>query len=260
MTHLTKVKASDAKPLENLHCNRCVHQVTTRKTLGMPGEKLIACPKCQAKQPLDQWRAPKPPELPVAPQSIDNTPTACAEQNPSKVALFDKALDSIGMPAIIGMWIAFMFIGGIFLAAHEYEVTALALVLSTPCVLTTMAIRKSQPLWIGLLVLFVGIVGAFSLSRYVIPDIRTFEQNDVSYTDYYTGWGKTHYYREFKHGDLPGSNEGGLTRSEGGMSETGKPHGKWETSFLGTGRFDRHTTWYWYGEVIDEGEWHLRNR
>lgn len=47
--------------------------------------------------------------------------------------------------------------------------------------------------------------------------------------------------------------------AEGPLAGTGKPHGQW-----------RYTTWepefsvrskfYWYGEEVSEGEWHLRNK
>lgn len=46
--------------------------------------------------------------------------------------------------------------------------------------------------------------------------------------------------------------------AEGPFVGTGKQHGHW-TSFTWEGRKLEHL-WYWYGEKITEGEWHLRNR
>jgi len=48
---------------------------------------------------------------------------------------------------------------------------------------------------------------------------------------------------------------------EGGYSESGRPHGKWETvTFLRGADTTVKDEWFWYGEEISEGEWHLRNR
>ena len=52
---------------------------------------------------------------------------------------------------------------------------------------------------------------------------------------------------------------------EGPMSASGKPHGEWENQDLRAGWWDlpgrgESKTWYWYGEEITEGEWHLRNK
>ena len=48
----------------------------------------------------------------------------------------------------------------------------------------------------------------------------------------------------------------------GPMAGTGKPHGQWECGTPGPSRFESNvrTVFYWYGEAISEGEWHLRNR
>jgi hypothetical protein len=46
--------------------------------------------------------------------------------------------------------------------------------------------------------------------------------------------------------------------AHGPMTETGKLHGQWTYSTLGT--IGLKTRWYWYGEEITEGEWHLRNK
>ena len=48
---------------------------------------------------------------------------------------------------------------------------------------------------------------------------------------------------------------------EGPMSEGGKPHGHWKVGIfdLETREFKNLHRWYWYGEEISEGTWHLRN-
>jgi hypothetical protein len=66
--------------------------------------------------------------------------------------------------------------------------------------------------------------------------------------DTYTRWGGTQTYRWILFKDA-GSMRGPMTAS-------GKPHGEWE-HFTGL-RVDH--VWYWYGQEITEGEWHLRNK
>lgn len=52
--------------------------------------------------------------------------------------------------------------------------------------------------------------------------------------------------------------EKGYGRLEGGYSESGKRHGRWKS--FSTDDITGQTEWYWYGEPITEGEWHLRNK
>ena len=54
---------------------------------------------------------------------------------------------------------------------------------------------------------------------------------------------------------------------KGQFSETGKLHGRWVTMLRNNSRLSPGEfvdpfleTWYWYGEKITEGEWHLRNK
>ena len=45
---------------------------------------------------------------------------------------------------------------------------------------------------------------------------------------------------------------------EGPLSPSGKPHGHWVQTTWSP--YQRTDEWYWYGEKITEGEWHLRNK
>jgi DNA-directed RNA polymerase subunit RPC12/RpoP len=47
--------------------------------------------------------------------------------------------------------------------------------------------------------------------------------------------------------------------AEGGYSDTGKLHGRWVSTYRKP-KFHQDEEWYWYGEKISEGEWHLRAR
>ena len=70
----------------------------------------------------------------------------------------------------------------------------------------------------------------------------------VDYVDRFSGWGRTIYYRTMVHPDG--------TRGSGGMSASGKPHGEWYVQ--DGGRSGK--VWFWFGDEITEGEWHLRNK
>ncbi|MEX0938206.1 MAG: hypothetical protein WDZ59_10145 [Pirellulales bacterium] len=51
---------------------------------------------------------------------------------------------------------------------------------------------------------------------------------------------------------------GSLYNFSGPMSPSNKPHGHWE--HLNWDTLKLTDRWYWYGEEITEGEWHLRNK
>jgi hypothetical protein len=92
----------------------------------------------------------------------------------------------------------------------------------------------------------------------------------------FTDWrrrGTSHlYYREVDYDD-----EFGMNTITMGFSESGKKHGPYEHSILSSFDDDQRAEleaagyevseffgadlheWYWYGEKITEGEWHLRN-
>lgn len=61
------------------------------------------------------------------------------------------------------------------------------------------------------------------------------------------------YYRDF----LKSYPDGTHYSTEGGFSDSGKQHGEWRSYTSGVGIEHQ---WYWYGEPISEGEWHLRSK
>ena len=85
----------------------------------------------------------------------------------------------------------------------------------------------------------------------------------VRYIDTYRRWGRRLVYRELR--VIP-AGETLLSScfkfehcSEGPMSESGKPHGAWTYEERRDGYKMTHL-WFWYGEEITEGDWHLRNK
>ena len=75
------------------------------------------------------------------------------------------------------------------------------------------------------------------------------------YRDSRQRWGGSIYWRELDSHDADGHT---VSTSQGPMTETNKPHGHWRTHNWSD--FKRQHEWYWYGELITEGEWHLRDR
>lgn len=70
--------------------------------------------------------------------------------------------------------------------------------------------------------------------------------------DRFRAWGNVHIRRDVSFSDRSGS-------MSGPMSPSGKPHGAWVVTYLELGKPDEQI-WYWYGDRISEGEWHLRNK
>ena len=85
---------------------------------------------------------------------------------------------------------------------------------------------------------------------------------DVSWTEYrdrYRRWGRRLVYR------WVASYDGNTTEdywaafhSQGRMSASGRPHGPWQMNCYNPPY--AKDVWFWYGEEISEGEWHLRNK
>jgi len=108
----------------------------------------------------------------------------------------------------------------------------------------------------------------WQVQRYPLHEMLGKELRCGGFEDTYRRWGRVHIYRSYSSyepGEYP---EGNGFRTKGPMSPSGKPHGEWEwyscdQKRLGQDEFDRYKsgrTWYWYGDKITEGEWHLRNR
>ncbi len=85
-------------------------------------------------------------------------------------------------------------------------------------------------------------------------DLELRGQKHTVYHDSRWRWSGAIYWRDFT---VYGRN-GEPFSSQGPMSTTNKPHGHW-TEFSWSD-FETHDRWYWYGDEVTEGEWHLRNR
>lgn len=82
------------------------------------------------------------------------------------------------------------------------------------------------------------------------------------YRDTFTRWGDRIIYRDIDFCDSPEDAAKFFSISPsacGPMAGTGKPHGQWRYDY-GSPDWRSETKFYWYGEEISEGEWHLRNK
>lgn len=91
---------------------------------------------------------------------------------------------------------------------------------------------------------------------------RTWTSDTFEYTDTYRRWGHQHVYRrieKYEEDQMDKEFKGlGIWTARGPIAGTGKLHGKWEY-IVWKPKIHMETTFYWYGEEISEGEWHLRN-
>ena len=79
--------------------------------------------------------------------------------------------------------------------------------------------------------------------------------SEVSYVDSYHRGAELPYFRRIASDD-----DGERFRASGGMAGEGKPHGRWVEYSFGKGlSFEHRVVFYWYGEEIAEGKWHLRD-
>lgn len=75
-------------------------------------------------------------------------------------------------------------------------------------------------------------------------------QKGVDVTDSKWRWGNKVFHRRIY---IPGD-----FSTEGPIADSGSVHGKWKT--LTYKPVNLETEYFWYGEKITEGEWHLRNK
>jgi len=82
---------------------------------------------------------------------------------------------------------------------------------------------------------------------------------DVQFVDKYLRWGHQITQREIRWPTPPGLKFSLLRPSASGpMAGNTKPHGEW--TYISWDPFESRKSWYWYGESISEGEWHLRKK
>jgi phage FluMu protein Com len=141
-----------------------------------------------------------------------------------------------------------------------------------PCIILTgifvyfaFGFRHSRPRLTRFLAVFATVTVLYLWGAYDTTH-EFWRTETTNYTDTYQRWSRQHLSREFAirrppEDPAPSSFDWWTFRGHGPMAGTGKPHGQWEyETNLGNFRTDRTIQFYWYGEEITEGEWHLRQR
>ena len=113
--------------------------------------------------------------------------------------------------------------------------------------------------WATGIAVLAAIVAAYFWGRsdyYVHEWQRT--TDDKKDTWHYTDYTYRNHAHQFYRVMTTDWEKPGYYHSEGGFSDSGKMHGEWQS--YSAPSFDTKNEWFWYGESITEGEWHLRNR
>lgn len=139
--------------------------------------------------------------------------------------------------------------------------------LSYPCIafvgagITARCTRKYTWRWTKLTGILLTVTAVYLWGRYDTYNSEWVHDN-VRYTDTYKRWGGQHIYRVLHAFETPeaAAEWRGIPNwsARGPITETGKVHGKWSYTYWKPD-FHIETKFFWYGEEISEGEWHLRN-
>lgn len=124
--------------------------------------------------------------------------------------------------------------------------------------ITANSMRKYAWRWTKLTGLLITIAAIYLWGRYDTYD-ESWSKDNVRYTDTYTRWGHQHIYRDLDAYETPVTAEKWSDRvwsAHGPIAGTGKFHGEW--TYIDWRDFRTESKFYWYGEEISEGEWHLR--
>jgi hypothetical protein len=231
-------------------CPKC------RKTLTADHDiagRRIECPACQSSFVVPATEAPV----------IDTTPKPSPPAIPSRI---DEKMswDDLkrGSP-----WLVFGIAALTFLVTlrgyNSAPIHYLALIVATGWI-TTIVLRRYFPHapWVTGVAIAAAIGTAFvwgqfdySIQEWTAPKDEEFEE--VRYTDYVKRGHSKPFWRVINFTE----NDGHSWTDKGAMTESGKLHGMWHR-FDTRGPVENWSTdrWYWYGEPVSEGEWHLRNK
>jgi hypothetical protein len=244
--------------------------------------KITRCPKCQSliRVPDLNWandigpKEPEPPPFIKSPPVVSELPAirpASVYKEPFDWPLFYSEMKKVA-------WGALIFVAVITWIATLHGSQALLHYLSMAFIVWLIARRICVRMPEKFRAWFVTLIvtsALFAWGRYDYRIERWEDTDDTgrqSYEDYFPRFGSREwpYYREYWLWM-----EKGCARATGGFTETGKQHGHWHSSVIGDDNpaylrigyeedgipgWYHKDVWYWYGEEITEGEWHLRNK
>jgi len=162
---------------------------------------------------------------------------------------FQKVLDRLRNPTAILLMLCGLFALG---EPSRWIYSACLLIPAGGMMLSpAMSLTRKHRWTMGLFSLLV----IFFVARALHVETEHWERDNLSFSDrIHVPSGEIRHRRVTVRDDAGGI----LYWIDGPMAGTGTPHGAWEKTTLKP--YDRSAVFYWYGEEVSEGEWHLRNR
>ena len=278
------------------HCGRS--KAVTAETLASIAGKKIRC-ECKAefvveeRDPLDFLDAPAAPVMQpkMAPTLTKEQREAIAQQNVAANKANKSHTVASPLADALAKVVAWLFVALLVIPAASvwlrktWPTWAIALgifgwfvfaitsmsraehLLSYPCIafvgagITAHCLRQCTWLWTKLTGILLTVAAVYLWGHYDVYDDRWVHDN-VRYTDTYKVWGGQHIYRDLYAFETPEAADKWLgmpiRSARGPIAGTGRFHGKWSYTYWKPFRVE--TKFFWYGEEISEGEWHLRNQ
>lgn len=210
----------------------------------------VNCPACKEKFAVPANEVP----------SIDTTASQARHVDDRERMTFGELRQSAG--GILAGLAALTFL--VTVRTHELPQLHYLSLMVAVGMATLFVIRRIKPdlKWQRAISFAVAIAAAMLWGRfdYSIHTWKSSEPSpykEIEFTDY----AKRSDYRPFWRHARFTTKDGDWITQEGPMTETGKLHGQWTVIDISgpVEEWTRHE-WYWYGEQITEGEWHLRNK
>ena len=221
-----------------------------RSTYRIPGAdpKSARCSKCRDVL-MRVWNQPVPIATPPLPSKRAARPTANVWRPVVRpvVAALPQDLCVVIMGAGLAAWVLFAF------APPAWDLFSYLGLTAAVAAATLWRLRRT-PAKPGLII-GVGIgVGIAALLIFGWNDTydREFLDDDFETTVTYSRWGRTPLFEDSQ------SRRGKpYFVARGALAPSGKRHGRWYVWAAGS---RSEYAWYWYGEIVTEGEWHRRDR
>lgn len=126
---------------------------------------------------------------------------------------------------------------------------------------TALAVQRTQKMWLKIPGIALTCCTLYWWSTYDTYTYHWASDSGQEFTDTRNCWSNALVFRDITIYESDDQMPDGKTRSlttSGPMAGTGKPHGEWSVVYWGP--FRSETKFFWFGEEVSEGEWHLRNK
>lgn len=230
--------------------------------------RIVECPKCKGLMEIPASEISQPP-VPPAPNPKETTPKHRPRVVRTRTLRF-SVLSLLLFTAAIAASITFLGTLWDEWALPHYTAMLMLMAIGSYAVLGKAGLRgRAWARWTAFAICFGTLALYVRNDCYVRRWDAKVQGNKTWYSDWRHRWSGRLYLRR-----LHSITDNGTWYASGGFSESGKMHGHWEHSVLspddptvwefrgykGSKYMLARDVWYWYGEEITEGEWHLRNK